>query len=83
MKHTLTICAIIALSGCGDFDKTDYPKPDQCIRVERFDACMKALPAGPVSTHYNDWDEVVLECEAAAYRQSLRKQSQIKKECQA
>lgn len=46
--------------------------PDPAIRAQRFDACMKGLPAGPVSTHYNDWSEVVDSCEKAAHKQSLR-----------
>ena len=66
---TLAIAAL-ALSGCGELK---YPKyaPDQKLRAELFQACLKALPAGPISTQYNDWDEVVAECSLSAYRQSL------------
>jgi hypothetical protein len=42
---------------------------------------MKALPAGPQATKYNDWDEVVGECESVAYYQSLKKKTQITAEC--
>ena len=56
---------------------------DQCIRREVFKECMKSLPAGPASTHYNDWDEVVQACEETAYHQSIRKKSVIKEECRA
>lgn len=55
--------------------------PDQCMRRELFQQCMKALPAGPQSTKYNDWDEVVGKCESVAYYQSLKKKSQITAEC--
>jgi hypothetical protein len=43
---------------------------------------MKALPGGPIATHYNDWDEVVNECRSYAWSVSHRLQSQVKKECQ-
>jgi hypothetical protein len=43
---------------------------DPTLRAVRFEACMKLLPAGPRSTVYNDWDEVVDSCDAAAWRQS-------------
>ena len=55
---------------------------DQCLRRELFNECMKSLPAGPVSTHYNDWDDVVSECKAYAWSVSMRYESVIKKECQ-
>lgn len=41
---------------------------DVCAFERTFDNCMKLLPAGPQSTHYNDWDEVVQECRFTAYR---------------
>jgi hypothetical protein len=78
----LTLAILLALAGC---DKPAYVQDwgaDQCQRRELFLACMKALPAGPQSTHYNDWDEVVKQCDSAAYYQSLRKLVHIKPECQ-
>lgn len=81
MRLLLAI-ALLALAGC---EKTTYVQDwgaDQCLRRELFQSCMKALPAGPQSTHYNDWDEVVKQCENAAYYQSLRKTAHIKPECQ-
>lgn len=56
-------------------------KPDQCLRRELFKECMAALPAGPVATKYNDWDEVVQECDSGAYYKSLRAPAVIKPEC--
>ena len=76
MKVAILIVAAL-LSGCNK----DPQKVDQCIRTKLFESCMRSLPAGPVSTQYNDWDEVVNECENAAYYQSLRRESQIKPEC--
>lgn len=45
---------------------------DQTLRADLFQKCLGALPAGPVSTHYNDWSEVVDSCENSAYYQSRR-----------
>lgn len=73
MKFALTtalIAAALALTGCKEYV---YPKwaPNQERRQEIFQACLKALPAGPVSTKYNDWSEVVDSCASTAYNQSL------------
>lgn len=65
---TLTACNPHPGAGFSEFQWLSDP----VIRAERFDACMKALPAGPVSTHYNDWSEVVDSCESAANSQSKR-----------
>ena len=54
---------------------------DQCLRQELFKECMAALPAGPVATKYNDWDEVVRACEGQALDASLRLIQFIKPEC--
>jgi hypothetical protein len=43
---------------------------DNIKRRELFLECMKALPAGPQQTQYNDWDEVVKACDNAAYFQA-------------
>ena len=66
------------LGGCSPDPRT----VDQCMRQEIFQQCMKALPAGPKATMYNDWDEVVGQCDSVAHYQSLRRKSQIKPECQ-
>lgn len=80
----LFLIATLLLTACSD--KVTVIKesqvPDQCLRRELFNECMKALPAGPVATHYNDWDDVVSECKAYAWGVSIRYESVIKKECQ-
>ena len=86
MKKPIRVAALMAwaslftvgFGGCADPDQT---RADQCMRREIFQQCMKALPAGPKATMYNDWDEVVGKCEDVAYYQSLRRKSQIKPEC--
>lgn len=68
----LAAAAAALLSGC-DGEPIAKWEPDQELRAKLFKDCMSALPAGPVATKYNDWDEVVAECGNQAYYQSLRK----------
>lgn len=83
-RNVAGLLLAFALAGCIDAEPPVIgPQPDQCLRAELFRACMAALPAGPVATRYNDWDEVVEECESVAYYQSLRSVSQIRPECSA
>lgn len=74
MKIAIVSTIAVLLSACGSSSQATYPRyeSDRELRAERFDACMKLLPIGPTNTKYNDWAEVVSECELAAYRQSLR-----------
>lgn len=76
MKYVLLLIISTILTACvpppGSNTSDSKYVADQKLRAERFDACMKALPAGPVSTQYNDWSEVVDSCESAAYRQSQK-----------
>lgn len=66
MRLLLAI-GLFTLTAC---DKVCRWEPDQKERQRIFKECMSLLPAGPVKTHYNDWSEVVSECESAAYYQS-------------
>lgn len=77
-RLTILLAAAVAMTACGP---EDPPVVNQCLRVELFKQCMTALPAGPVATKYNDWAEVVSECESAARMQSYRAASTIPKEC--
>ena len=79
MKFAILIAAVL-LAGCSE-EVTNGP--DQCLRAELFKACMAVLPAGPLATKYNDWDEVVSQCGSTAYYQSQRKTIFIKPECRA
>ncbi len=80
MRRTLigaaSLLTAVLAGGC-----TESTGPDQCLRREIFQQCMKSLPAGPQATKYNDWDEVVGKCETVAYYQSLKKKTQIAAEC--
>ena len=71
MRRTLigaaSLLTAVLAGGC-----TESTGPDQCLRREIFQQCMKALPVGPQATKYNDWDEVVAECGAQARRMSLK-----------
>lgn len=81
MRVALVLAAVL-LTACNPVPVATSI-PDQCVRQQLFQACMKALPAGPVATHYNDWSEVVEACESSAYYQSFRLTSTIKPECRA
>lgn len=85
MKHPI-ICSLVcmlALTACADpIDPTKSTyATDQCLRAELFAKCMAAIPAGPISPKYNDWDEVVGECGSAARYQSVRERRFVKPEC--
>lgn len=67
--------------GVGNINKEELPAVDQCMRANLFQQCMKALPAGPAATKYNDWDEVVHACSSTSRNMSLRKLKTIKEEC--
>lgn len=79
MRATAVLAAAVALAACKPM--VPASQPDQCLRAQIFMACLKALPAGPASTRYNDWDEVVSACESAAHYQSNRPTETIKPEC--
>lgn len=70
MKRVLLTAALIFLAGC--LPPVPDWQPDQAARAEHFAACLKAIPKGPESTVYNDWDEVVEACGHIAYTHSLR-----------
>lgn len=78
MKYLATL---ILLAGCG---RAAVDANDQCLRREIFNECLRVLPAGPLSTKYNDWAEVVNACASQAYTTSIRNNAQtIKPECRA
>jgi len=80
MKIIIVFMASVFLSAC---DLGEVSRPDNCLRADLFKQCLAAVPKGPERIgNSNDWDEVVGACENAAYHQSLRKLSSIKKECQ-
>lgn len=61
VRITVAIAAAVALSGCEESTSPQYTI-DRALQREIFKECLTALPAGPVSTKYNDWDEVVEAC---------------------
>jgi hypothetical protein len=79
MKYA-TLLTLLLLTAC------DAPKRhwayDQCLRREIMKECLSAAPPGPLSTHYNDWSEVINACSKAAEDQSLRRIETVKPECQ-
>lgn len=72
MKTIFLLMAIFAIcTACTIGPERQY-YVDQTKRAELFQMCLKAVPAGPQSTHYNDWSEVVANCDGFAYRTSLK-----------
>lgn len=57
---------ILATQGCDPDDLDSHHAYDRCVEREAFAECMSLLPAGPVSTHYSDWNEVVESCSERA-----------------
>lgn len=72
MKKILILGLTIILTGCNMNGELESWQTDQALRQKIFKDCMESLPAGPQSTHYNDWSEVVDSCDTAAYRQSQK-----------
>lgn len=62
----LAACAALVV-GCGPC--REY-KTDKVKKWALFKECLAAVPQGPQKTHYNDWDEVLSECEDIASRQA-------------
>lgn len=89
MKSVLFVVVVCGLlSACmpmteGERKFAEKSIYDQCRRAELFQQCMKALPAGPMATKYNDWNEVVSECGDQARMMSVRKESAVKEECRS
>ncbi len=77
----ITVAIITALvAGCA-VPEDKKVVVDRCMQKQIFFQCMKALPAGPLAAKYNDWDEVVAECERTARNMSLRAAKHVKPNC--
>lgn len=71
---TIVLATLFVLTGCAKTPETlakEAPRREEraAYRQAAFYSCMKSLPAGPVSTQYNDWDEVVSTCDNVSYYQ--------------
>lgn len=79
----LIVLLAAMLMACEDRQPGDWESTiaDQCLRAELFEKCMKMLPVGPQTTHYNAWDDVIKECGSQSYYQSLRRKALVKPEC--
>jgi hypothetical protein len=66
MKRVAIILTALALAGCGD---DQYQAERGQLRIILAERCMSNLPEGPQRTTYNDWNEVVAQCDASAKRQ--------------
>lgn len=79
MKTTSVFILCLSLLACGPTEETAIP--DQCLRQIIFFKCLKNIPVGPKEAKYNDWDEVVGQCDSVAYWQSMRQRKLISAEC--
>jgi hypothetical protein len=74
-RGTLLV-ALVMLAGCAREHANDKEDRggyyDQDVRREVFFECLRAAPAGPQHTKYNDWSEVVGECGDQAHAISAR-----------
>jgi hypothetical protein len=66
-KITILVFVIILLSGCVRYSKYIVDRDEQ---KQNFLQCLAAIPKGPESTHYNDWDEVINSCNNIAESQA-------------
>ena len=66
----MAVAALLVLSGCMPEKQVAGWCINQEKRIERFDECLKLLPYGPDTTVYNDWAEVVSECDDISYAQA-------------
>lgn len=67
LKASLAFTLFAFLAACG----IQQVAQDKGREAVAFKECMAALPVGPVSTHYNDWAEVVAQCRGYAHWQSM------------
>lgn len=81
MKFNWSVILALLLSLAACKDPAVPTEVDQCLRAELFKQCMNSLPAGPASTKYNDWSEVVSECQHFSYYTAIRTLGTVKKEC--
>jgi len=90
MKYIILMLAV-TLTACGKHasdttafasDENDVIVVNACLQRELFNECMKALPAGPVATKYNDWDEVVKECRQGSRYMAKRARRHVTPECE-
>ena len=76
------VVLMVALTGCVGGPSPPPTQINQCLRTDLFKQCMAELPRGPDHTHYNDWDEVVEECNEVSAQQSYRQTKFIPPNCQ-
>lgn len=71
-EHTriAAMAAILLLSACAPAPSDPHENARGLLRAKLTQQCMATLPAGPQSTHYNDWSEVVDSCAQNAWYQA-------------
>lgn len=62
----IILCAIMIVSLAACSPPTEVRFVDKAVEREQFNSCLANAPAGPASTKYNDWDELVYACRSTA-----------------
>ena len=71
-EHTrmAALAAVLLLTACASEPADPHEAARGLLRAKLSQRCMESLPAGPQSTHYNDWSEVVDSCTQNAWYQA-------------
>lgn len=67
-KKCYAVLTVIALAGC---TPPTPPTPDRGLQRQIFVQCLEKAPAGPISTKYNDWSEVIDSCSNVSYYMAM------------
>ena len=78
IKLLVALALSLFLYGCDNVPSNGI---DQCLRAQLFKECLEKVPKGPDVVNFNDWRNVVSECESASQYQSVRLRTSIKQEC--
>lgn len=62
-----TLIAAVSVGGAYYSERDDVKRvSDRCEKQVLFERCLARIPKGPNSTVYNDWAEVIDECQSSA-----------------
>lgn len=84
MKYfIMPVLVVLSMTGCEPIQPQVSPYGiDQCARHEFFQQCLSTVPQGPhVVGDDNAWDEIISQCDSAAWRAAYRQKKFIKPEC--
>lgn len=71
-KIMLASLVVFLLSGCTADNNQPKYAPNQELRIKLFQECLKLIPEGPKYAKYNDWSEVIEQCDKISRYQSMK-----------